>query len=262
MVWSNDARSMLTFPPGATSGARIEIDANGIRVYDAGDNLVTFIPPGVPLGAAGVESKQFSGLDAGSGTLQFGPGGTLLEAASGVVKYIDIQFGPGQNIDFSVQSPQLTWDRFKFAEQNDNGGVYYEENLFTGFVIPNGVETVLVPNGAASFPELENGYGPNNTPVSLWSGGTWTAREDGKYTIACGLNIGGAGSRAFQRTFINGTVAGGIDVTCPASQHGFGSTVQKRLAAGDTVNLHAFQATGAAQMLDASAYVSIRRHLP
>jgi len=39
-VWSNNNPNSLTFPPGATTGARIEINGTGIRVYDEFNNLV------------------------------------------------------------------------------------------------------------------------------------------------------------------------------------------------------------------------------
>lgn len=50
MVWSNQAPTSLTFPPGATTGARITIDQNGIRVFDATGALILEILPNVPAG--------------------------------------------------------------------------------------------------------------------------------------------------------------------------------------------------------------------
>jgi hypothetical protein len=40
MVWSNQAPTSITIPPGATDGARIIIDSQGMRVYNSSDGLV------------------------------------------------------------------------------------------------------------------------------------------------------------------------------------------------------------------------------
>lgn len=40
MVWSNQAPTSLTFPPGATTGQRITIDQNGLLGFDSANHLI------------------------------------------------------------------------------------------------------------------------------------------------------------------------------------------------------------------------------
>lgn len=70
MVWSNQAPTEITFPPGAISGARITINSNGIFEYDSDGNLAIELAYSYPYTDVTGHTSYYPALAIGNGSTE------------------------------------------------------------------------------------------------------------------------------------------------------------------------------------------------
>jgi len=134
-------------------------------------------------------------------------------------------------------------------------GKYYSEQLSlapaAGTNVPNNTDTIITPGTSQA---IHSDYG------TAWVGNTWTCPVDGDYNFTMPLQgLPAASPRVYGRIVINGNIV----LSSDGAIGGQGPTVSGTLAltAGDTMQVHVFQNSGAAVALGAQARIHIRREL-
>lgn len=172
---------------------------------------------------------------------------TMYGANTGAAGLIALLSGAasGAAIDFSAQNGGYISTS---GPEKHNAGIigqyYTEEQSFSGFSLPNAVQTNLTPQSQTRF---DSDY------TSGWSGATWTCPIASWWDgTAFARSLGGTTPNL--RFLVNGVIVSQITTT--------GDThFNKYLAAGDTVQVSAFQNSGVASILVAGSYATLRREL-
>lgn len=172
-------------------------------------------------------------------------------------------FRMGERIDaafdrgfyFSGASGKFILDATPLQVNAGAPGLYYSEQLSlapaAGTNVPNNADTIITPTTSQA---LHSDYG------TAWSGNTWTCPVEGDYNFTMPLQgLPAASPRVYGRIVVNGNIVLSID----GAIGGQGPTVSGTLAmtAGDTMQVHVFQNSGAAVALGAQARIHIRREL-
>jgi hypothetical protein len=196
----------LVFPPGATTGARIVIDANGVVIYGP-DNHPLFVAspdgdvPGNDItdapavfgvgGGGGLHPATFSVLRfiAASYLTSLGYTGPSVQAFPGFF----IQTADGNNNPITSSLGVYGYDGLSYAQVNPlivapgirfgggfSGKYYYEEFALPATSLANSV--ALATRNYSTVVQQTNDY-----PSSAYSGGVWTAPDEGIYHFEAGM---------------------------------------------------------------------------
>jgi hypothetical protein len=260
MVWSNQQTDQIVIPAGATSGARLVIDQNGVIVYGVNNEIVAAMVGG---GAASLPASNGSPVVLGG----------EIAGSTGTIDWIDQSTGFFALCNLIGTFLSMSWDTshqdvilsesigLRLQRQAVKGGIrlgsglignaYDEQWDFLNFSLPNGAQTTLTPQNQVNF--------DSDYPTG-WVGNTWTCPVTSWWIFDLELDPwGAAATRCNARFLVNGVIRRGIDITAAANITGGGITMVRRLTAGDTVQCSAFQASGAAQVQTATSRISILR---
>ncbi len=247
MVWSNQAPTSITFPPGAGPGtARLVIDANGIRAYDVAGDITFDIDVSIP--QTQVSATQFvakiiyfenvNGVITGTIDGSYNTAGT------------DLHINPGATGKVNIQDP------FSFGSGYVGG--YYSEEVHPNVsqVVPTGAITKLTNLGQNS---IRSDY-PNSWD---YVNGIWTSPVDSDYniTMCIVLSVAGAFGRIARIVDKNTLqIYGNLDYTNFASSADPQSVhINKFLAAGTQLIFDIFQNSGGNVSLPNTGYIHIKR---
>jgi hypothetical protein len=177
-----------------------------------------------------------------------GPNGIQLDSNT----FINADFEVNGNSRFQGSTFTIIGGNTMQFSAGAAGGYYFEQRSLSGIAVANNVGVTLTP-GASQ--KLRSDYG------SKWAGNTWTCPVDGEYDWTLALGGIGACTRCFARVNVNG--AANPSLWDDTAITGTGKQISGclEMVAGDTVQVSAFQNTGAGINLSALSFVSVGRRL-
>jgi hypothetical protein len=171
-----------------------------------------------------------------------------------------VQFDLGQSVLLGSADTVIIGTAISGKFQVGNGipGRYYDEE-YKGFLpnLANGALTTIDPTTGAH--KIHNDYG-----ASAWTGNTWTAPDDGEYTLQSFFpNVFDGDWANVHRHLIDGAIIDSLGVNNGAVHSpgiaSLSSTIE--LASGDTFQMAALQNSGAARAMTAQSRIHIRRSI-
>jgi len=266
VVWSNQASDTLTFPPGATTGQRITIDANGIRAYDTSNHLVWELDATTFLGLA---TSSFIWQPNKMQVLWDGdaaPGGLTIGAA--LQEFLEwmgpLGAGTGSALMLMLAGVAGQPGAIQFGQHGIPGAPYSEELSMPAQNIPNNAVTQLT-NLVSQ--QLHSDYGGGGGSAWNLATGVWTCPADSDYDFSLYTIYTGGAVNA--RTFLRmGTVFNTApflfadDRIAPAIGMGCIAHASRFIVAGTQLHIEVFQNSGAAHTLDSTqCFVNIARRV-
>lgn len=151
MVWTNQTTQSITIPSGATSGARVVIDANGITEYNSSNQIVA------QLSSNGTAS--FSGGISGSSISGSTISGSTIYTASNYLENVQVFKYPSQQVAIGTSNTLIGTITPNVPYTNSQFIITASYSGFQTGTTPNRVTLQLIRSGnilATQFLEIQN----------------------------------------------------------------------------------------------------------